>query len=222
MLLCQGHQVITSMAGVTAEALKPPGSVRIGGFGGAEGLADFLRKNRIDAVADASHPFAARISEHACAATCALGLDLVRLERPAWMPEAGDCWKRVSNYHEAADALLDNAVALLTVGRRGLEPFFNRIDVSGVARMIGVPDRALPEQWLLLIARPPLRVEREMALMREHRITVAVAKNSGGEATAAKLKAARMLGLPTIMIERPQKPLAKIAATASEAVSLLA
>jgi precorrin-6A/cobalt-precorrin-6A reductase len=210
------------MAGVTADALKPPGRVRIGGFGGAEGLADFLRKSRIDAVADASHPFAARISEHAYAATRAMGLDLVRLERPAWVPETSDRWNSVSNYQEAADTIPANAVALLTVGRRGLEPFFNRIGVSGVARMIGVPDRALPEQWLLLVARPPLLVEREMALMREHRITVAVAKNSGGEATAAKLKAARMLGLPTIMIERPQKPPAKIAATAGEAASLLA
>jgi precorrin-6A/cobalt-precorrin-6A reductase len=209
-LVRHGHYVVTSMAGVTADTMKPAGVVRAGGFGGSEGLMNFLRRERIDVVADASHPFAAQISAHACAATSALGLDLVRFERPPWKPQSGDRWISAGNYRQAADALAPCAGVLLTVGRRGLSPFLARADLSGVARIINVPEMALPQAWLLLVARPPLRVETEMVLMREQRITVTVTKNSGGEATAAKLEAARMLGLPVIMIERPRKPPARI------------
>ena len=213
VLVQLGHHVITSMAGVTANALPPVGSFRVGGFGGMEGLVEFLRRQRIDAIADASHPFAAQVSTHACAAASMLGLNLVRLERPPWQPQAGDRWTRVENYQQAADALAPGAVALLTVGRRGLAPFFARADLSGVARMISVPESALPQNWLLLVARPPLRVDSEVGLLRVHRTTVTVTKNAGGAATVAKLEAARMLGLPVVMIERPQKPLARIVST---------
>ncbi len=148
-------------------------------------------------------------------------LDLVRLERPAWQPQAGDRWTSVGSYRQAADAIAPGAVALLTVGRRELAPFLARADISGVARSIGVPRSPLPANWLLLVARPPLRVDSEMALLRRHGITVAVTKNAGGEATVAKLEAARALGLPVIVIERPQKPPARIVHTVEAAADFL-
>ncbi len=221
VLARRGCSVVTSLAGVTADAMKPAGKVRIGGFGGAEGLKDFLRRDGIDAVADASHPFASQISAHICAATSELAIDLVRLERPAWLPQAGDQWTSVGSYRQAADALAPGAVALLTVGRRELASFLARRDVSGVVRAIGVPEAPLPENWLLLVARPPLRLDSEIALLRRHGITVAVTKNAGGEATVAKLEAARALGLPVIVIERPQKPSARVVHTVELAAAAL-
>jgi precorrin-6A/cobalt-precorrin-6A reductase len=221
VLVRRGCPVITSLAGVTADAMKPAGTVRIGGFGGVEGLRDFLLRDGIDAVADASHPFAGLISAHICAATSELAIDLVRLERPAWQPQAGDQWTSVGSYQQAADTIAPGAVALLTVGRRELAPFLARADVSGVARSIGVPPSPLPANWLLLVARPPLRVASEMALLRRHSITVAVTKNAGGDATVAKLEAARALSIPVIVIERPQKPPARIVHTVEAAADFL-
>jgi precorrin-6A/cobalt-precorrin-6A reductase len=221
-LVGDGHAVITSIAGITTASLPSSGRLHTGGFGGAEGLAEFLLRERIEIIADAAHPFAAQISRHASEAAHRLGLSLIRLERPPWRAEPDDCWLSVESYQQAADALPCGAVALLTIGRRNLDAFFARKDVSGVARMIGVPDRALPAHWLLLVARPPLRVESEMALMRRHRITVAVTKNAGGGATAAKLAAARALGLPVVMVERPHKPEARLVATVAAAARLLA
>jgi precorrin-6A/cobalt-precorrin-6A reductase len=221
-LVSDGHAVITSIAGITTATAPPAGGLHRGGFGGAEGLAAFMERERIEIIVDATHPYAVQISRHGGEASCGLGLPLVRLERPPWTAEAGDCWVSVESYPQAAEALPSGAIALLTIGRRNLEPFFARMDVSGVARMIGVPDRALPANWLLLVARPPLRLEAEMALMRSHKITVAVSKNAGGEATAAKLTAARSLGLLVVMIERPAKPAATVVHTVEAAAKLLA
>lgn len=214
LLVDCGHGVITSLAGVTADPVLPAGEVRHGGFGGADGLADYLRRARIALVADATHPFAVRISGHAHAACERLGVPLLRLERPAWQPAPEDRWTEVADAAAAANALPARARVMLTIGRRQLEPFFGRPGLSGVIRCIEPPDAAVPPGWRLLRERPPYSLVAETGLIRSNAISHLVSKNSGGEAVAAKLVAARALAIPVIMIARPKKPETATAATA--------
>ena len=214
LLDARGYRVITSLAGVTTDPVLPPGEVRRGGFGGADGLADYLAREAIGVVADATHPFAARISGHAHAACERLGVPLLRLERPAWQPEPDDRWTDVADAAAAAHALPEGARVLLTIGRRQLEPFFDRPELSGIIRCIEPPDATLPPGWRLLRERPPYSFAAETGLIRSNAISHLVSKNSGGEAVAAKLMAARALAIPVIMIARPKKPETATAATA--------
>jgi precorrin-6A/cobalt-precorrin-6A reductase len=216
LLVAEGFSTVTSLAGVTEEPLLPEGDVRRGGFGGAEGLADYLRREDVAAVADATHPFAARISAHADQACRAAGLPLLRLERPAWQPTAADRWITAGSVAEAALLLPEGARVLLTIGRKEIQPFLAREDVSGIARMIEPPAAELPPRWRLLLARPPFTAASELRLMREHAITCLVTKNAGGSATEAKLQAARELGIPVIMVQRPAKPAVQTFLTAGE------
>jgi precorrin-6A/cobalt-precorrin-6A reductase len=205
-LVAAGHEPVSSLAGVTSHPQMPEGEVRFGGFGGAEGLAGYLRDEGFDAIIDATHPFAARISCNAAEAGRSTGLPVCRLERPAWQPSAGDAWTSVRSLTEAVAALPREAHVFLTTGRKSLAQLLTRPDVTGVARMIEPPDAPLPIGWTLLLSRPPYGEGDEEALMRRHRVTHVVSKNAGGEATAAKLAAARRLSLPVLMIERPFKP----------------
>jgi precorrin-6A/cobalt-precorrin-6A reductase len=216
VLAAEGFSVITSLAGVTENPLLPEGEVRRGGFGGVSGLMDYLRGEDIAAVADATHPFAQRMSEHAEAACRETGLPLLRLERPAWKAEAGDRWTTVSSVAEAAASLPGRSRALVTIGRKEIAPFLAREDISGVARMIEPPGLPLPARWTLLLQRPPFTVEAERRLMGEHAITRLVTKNAGGTATEAKLVAARVLGIPVTMVQRPLKPAVQTFDTAEE------
>lgn len=205
LLAGEGHSVITSLAGVTENPLLPAGEVRRGGFGGVEGLVNFLRMEGIGVVVDATHPFAAQISANAHAACADAGLPLLRLERPAWQAGAGDHWTPVTSAAEAAATLPDGARVLLTIGRKDLAPFLARGGIGGVARMIEPPNCLLPAGWTLLLQRPPFAVAAEMQLMREHGVTWLVTKNAGGAETEAKLIAAQKLGLPVLMVQRPPK-----------------
>lgn len=205
-LIARGFPVITSLAGVTAEPLLPPGEVRRGGFGGAGGLADYLKAEGIVAVVDAAHPFAARISANADAACRAAGVPLRRLERPAWQPGTGDRWTSVASVEEAAAALPGGARVLLTIGRKEIMPFLAREDISGIARMIEAPGVSIPPRWNVLLDRPPFTPASERQLLREHAIGWLVTKNAGGQDTMAKLEAAREEGIPVIMVARPAKP----------------
>lgn len=216
LLTGEGLPVITSLAGVTENPVLPPGAVRRGGFGGVAGLAHYLDGEGIALVVDATHPFAARISAHAHQACSAAGLPLFRLERPAWRPQAGDRWTCVPSVAEAAAALPPGARVLLTIGRKDVLPFLERGDLGGVARMIERPPEALPQGWTLLLDRPPFSLAPERKLMREHAISCLVTKNAGGAGTEPKLIAARELGIPVIMVERPPKPEAQTFATASQ------
>jgi precorrin-6A/cobalt-precorrin-6A reductase len=219
-LIAAGFEPVTSMAGVTREPALPQGTVRIGGFGGHEGIAAFLAEARIVAVIDAAHPFAVRISDSASRAAAAVSLPYLHLDRPAWIAGAQDRWLAVETAAQAAAALAPGARVLLTVGRRGLQDFFGRDDVTGIVRMIEPLGAPLPSGWTLLEARPPFAVEDEVALMRREAISVLVTKNSGGSADA-KLAAARLLGLPVVMIARPPKPAAVRASSVEEAVAWL-
>lgn len=202
----EGFSVITSLAGVTGNPVLPVGETRRGGFGGATGLLRYLQSERIAAVVDATHPFAAQISAHAHEACGAARLPLIRLERPAWQPVEGDRWTRVFSAAEAAGVLASGARVLLTIGRKEVAPFLLRGDITGIARMIEPPSLALPPGWALLLQRPPFTVAAERQLIRDQAISWLVTKNAGGAETEAKLIAARELGLPVIMMERPAKP----------------
>lgn len=216
LLTEEGLPVITSLAGVTENPVLPMGAVRRGGFGGAAGLANYLESAGIGPVVDATHPFAAQISAHAHEACGAVHLPLYRLERPAWRPQQGDLWTGVPSAAEAAAALPPGARVLLTIGRKEVAPFMARGDIGGVARMIERPPEALPQDWTLLLERPPFSVESERTLMRRHSISWLVTKNAGGAGTQAKLIAARQMGVPVIMVERPAKPVVQAFATVSQ------
>lgn len=205
-LVREGRGVITSLAGVTERPVLPAGEVRVGGFGGADGLKSYIESAHIALVIDATHPFAARMSAHAFDACRDSGVPLLRFERAAWVAGAGDDWTVVSSAAEAAGGLPPGARVLLTTGRKDLEPFFARRDISGVARMIEAPPCEPPANWQVRRERPPFTAAGETALMTRNAITHLVTKNAGGRATEAKLEAARKQRIPVLMIARPVKP----------------
>jgi precorrin-6A/cobalt-precorrin-6A reductase len=203
-------EVISSLAGRVANPALPAGEVRIGGFGGSEGLRTYLLERRIDAIVDATHPFAAAISRNAFAAATAAGVPLLALERPAWEPQNGDQWHPVADAAEAARVAprLGSRI-FLTLGRQTLASFAACAQAWFLIRVIEPPAGALPPRHELLLSRGPFRLDDELALMREHAIDVVVSKNSGGTATSAKIAAARELGLPVVLVSRPVRPAAR-------------
>lgn len=216
-----GHGVVTSLAGVTQAPQLPKGEVRRGGFGGVEGLSAYLRPGGFSAVVDATHPFAVQISRHAAAAAKACGLPLYRLERPAWVAEAGDQWIGVASIAAAVAALPKAACVFLTIGRKEVAPFLARADLTGVLRMIEAPENVPPPHWRLILARPPFAIAGERQLLTQSRITHVVSKNAGGAETRAKLLAAREIKIPVVMIGRPEKPAAITLSSVDEALRLL-
>lgn len=195
---------ISSLAGRLARPRLPPGEVRIGGFGGADGLAAYLREERIDATIDATHPFAATISRNAVRACARADIPLLVLERPRWEEVAGDRWERVPDMASAVHAARALGPRIfLTIGRTELAAFAGVDDRWFLVRAIEPPAGPLPPQHELLLARGPFTVAAEIATMRAHAIDAIVAKDSGGAATAAKLVAARALGLPVVIVDRP-------------------
>lgn len=202
-----GVRVTTSLAGRVTRPGALPGEVRTGGFGGPEGLADWLRAHRVDALVDATHPFAASITDHAARAARATGVPAVVLRRPGWRPGPGDRWHDVPSLAAAAEALpgLGRRV-FLTTGRLGLAAFAHLTGLRFLVRSVDPPEPPLPPDTTVVLARGPFTVTGETDLLRAHRIDVLVTKDSGGEATAAKLTAARELGLPVVLVRRPALP----------------
>ncbi|MEV5148731.1 cobalt-precorrin-6A reductase [Streptomyces sp. NPDC052727] len=202
-----GMRVTTSLAGRVTRPGALPGEVRTGGFGGPEGLADWLRAHRVDALVDATHPFAESITDHAARAARATGVPAVVLRRPGWRPGPGDRWHDVPSLAGAAGALpgLGRRV-FLTTGRLGLAAFAHLTNLRFLVRSVDPPEPPLPPDTSVVLARGPFTVTGETDLLRAHRIDVLVTKDSGGEATAAKLTAARELGLPVVVVRRPALP----------------
>jgi precorrin-6A/cobalt-precorrin-6A reductase len=198
--------VTSSLAGRTTTPRLPAGRSRVGGFGGTAGLAAWLRAERIDAVVDATHPFATDISRHAAEAAADVRVPLLMLRRPGWTAGPGDRWHWVDT-GAAAAALLPTlgTRAFLTTGRGDLAAFAE-LDLYVLARMVEPPSPPLPRTCELLLARGPFTLAGERALLRDHRIDVLVTKDSGGPATAAKLTAAREAALPVLLIRRPRPP----------------
>lgn len=202
-LVAAGHDIITSLAGRTHDPKLPPGKIRIGGFGGVAGLRDYLLFERIERLLDATHPYAGQMSAHAVAAAEISGVPLVRYMRPAWEPQPGATWLQVDSVAEAAASLPDAARVLLTTGHAGLALFMARDDCRFIVRTIEAPSLPLPANATLLQTRPPHSLDEERDLLAREHITHLVTKNSGGSQTAAKLEAARDLGVAVIMIARP-------------------
>ena len=206
------HQIIFSLAGRTdAPALPdlPEGRLRVGGFGGAEGLSAFLRTESIDLLIDATHPFARVMSAHAADAARAAGVRLLALRRPAWTPQPGDRWTRVPDVRAAAGhcaALPDGLGVFVTTGRMELAAYAGDDRHPYLIRAVTAPDCPLPPRHTVVLDRGPYTVEAESELMARHGIGVLVTKNSGGSATAAKLTAARERGIEVIMVEPPAPP----------------
>ncbi|WP_250005913.1 cobalt-precorrin-6A reductase [Actinoplanes sp. M2I2] len=199
-----GFSVISSLAGRTSAPRRPAGDVRVGGFGGAGGLAAYLRDQDIDVLVDATHPFAATISANAAEAAAVTGVPLVVLRRPGWSEQAGDAWHRVPDLAGAAALLprLGHRV-FLTTGRQGIGAFAG-VDAWFLARSVEPPDPPRPHRLEVLLDRGPFTLEGERRLLAAHRIDVLVSKDSGGP--DAKLVAARERGLPVIMVNRPPAP----------------
>ena len=219
-----GHadlQVVTSLAGATSRPVRPPGEVRLGGFGGTVGLAAYLRDSRIDRVIDATHPYATVISAHAVAACAGAGVPLLRLARAPWQALEGDNWIAAADTAAAAKALEGLADRVfLTVGRKELAAFGGLEDIWFLVRFIEPARERLPlSRCEVLIGRPPFSQEAEVALMRARRIGALVSKNSGGKATYTKIEAARRLGLPVVMIDRPRLLAAETAYDLASAVA---
>lgn len=202
----QGVAVTSSLAGRVARPRLPAGEVRIGGFGGPDALAAWLREHGVAAVVDATHPFAERISASAARACPAAGVPLLRLERPGWSERPGDDWHWVDALEEAA-ALVPGlgTRALLTTGRQGLAAFADVRDAWFLIRCVDPPQPPLPPQHELLLDRGPYTLAGELALIDAHAIDVVVTKDSGGEHTVAKLDAARERALPVIVVRRPAR-----------------
>lgn len=220
-LIAAGYDVTSSLAGRTEAPILPPGEVRIDGFGGADGLADYLRDQRIALLVDATHPFATTISTNAVIAADAARVPLLRLQRPQWTRPEGAVWVEVDDMNEAADALPEGARVFLTIGRQELGSFLAHTDCSFVARMIEVPP-GLPSDWTIIPDRGPFTLTGEIALLRRHAITHLVSKNSGGAQAEAKLEAAARLSIPVIMIARPALPRAETVETAERALEAIA
>lgn len=214
-----GVVVISSLAGRVREPRLPAGEVRIGGFGGADGLAEWLRGHDIDAVVDATHPFAAAMTTNAVTACASAGVPVLVLRRPGWDPEPG--WHQVDSLPEAAAALpaLGERV-FLTTGRQGVHHFAH-LDLHFLVRAVDPPDPPLPPRHELLLERGPFSRDAEAALLRRHRIDVLVTKNSGGDMTRAKLDAAADLGVAVVLVRRPPEPDLPAVATAEDAVRWL-
>lgn len=199
-------EVISSLAGRTRAPSLPPGGVRSGGFGGADGLAEFLIKRGIDRLIDATHPFAAQIGAHARSACEATAVPRLRLLRPPWPRASGDRWIEVADLAEAARRLpAFGQRVFLTVGQRDLDAFAG-LDLWFLVRTIEPAGLPALRRAHWLTERGPFAVEGEIALIRAHGIDVLVTKASGGDATYAKLIAARRLGLPVLMVRRPPPP----------------
>jgi precorrin-6A/cobalt-precorrin-6A reductase len=202
-----GTPVISSLAGRVSQPKLPVGEVRIGGFGGPAALATWLHENRVTAVIDATHPFAARISASAYTACASAELPLLRLERPGWEERPGDRWHWVDNIDAAASLVpATGERVFLTTGRQDLAAFAGISAAWFLIRCVDPPEPTLPPRHELVLARGPYTLEGELGLIDAHEIDVVVTKDSGGDLTVAKLEAARRRELPVIVVRRPARP----------------
>jgi precorrin-6A/cobalt-precorrin-6A reductase len=218
-----GIEVITSMAGRVRQPVAPAGKMRIGGFGGAAGLIEYVREQHIDLLIDATHPFATQMSHHVATAAQACGLLHLMLVRPPWDPVSGDRWLAVESIAAAVATLPGIARRVfLTIGRQELAAFAPLQGLWFLMRMIDppVPDTPVPPGTLVL-ERGPFTLEDERQLLQTYAIEAMVSKNSGGDATYAKIIAARELGLPVVMMQRPPMPAGEQVADVEHALAWL-
>ncbi|WLB51375.1 cobalt-precorrin-6A reductase [Bradyrhizobium japonicum] len=198
---------VYSYGGRTRAPADQPLPTRIGGFGGVSGLADYIRRERITYVIDATHPFAAEMSRHAVEASAETGTPLIALERAPWTRVPGDNWIEVHDVNAAVAALPEAAAKVfLAIGRQHIAPFATKPQHAYTLRFVDPPEAPLPFAADVVVSRGPFTLEGELEMMRTRGIAWIVARNSGGDGARAKIDAARMLGLPVIMIARPRLP----------------
>jgi precorrin-6A/cobalt-precorrin-6A reductase len=215
--------VTLSLAGRTAAPAPQPVPVRSGGFGGAEGLARYLRDEKIEVLIDATHPYGAAISANAARAAKAAGVPLIALRRPAWPKLPGDNWIEVDTVEDAVVALgRTPRRVFLALGRKELQPFAAAPQHAYLVRSVDPvdPPLAVPHATYIT-ARGPFSEAEDRTLLERHDAEMIVAKNSGGDATYGKIAAARALGLPVIMLKRPALPEIESAATVDEVLAWL-
>src|SRR5215813_4270207 len=200
--------VTLSLAGRTSNPVPHPVPVRVGGFGGAEGLAEYLKAERVDRLIDATHPYAAVMSDNAARAAALAKVPLLALRRPAWTPVAGDRWTEVADAAAAAHALGETPRRVfLALGRNDIAPFGHAPHHVYLVRSVDPvePPLAVPNATYIR-ARGPFREEDDRALLAAHAIDTVVSKNSGGTAAYGKIAAARTLGAEVILLRRPALP----------------
>ena len=223
---CWGENIdiITTLAGRLSRRPDITGRIRVGGFGGPDGLAAYIKDESIDAMVDATHPFAAIMSAHAREAAERTTVPRLVLCRLPWQSQSGDDWHAVSNIAEAARLVPTiGSRAFLTTGIGGLDAFAAVQNAWFLVRLMAPPKEALLlEQCETVIGRPPYKLKDERRLLADHNIAVTVTKNSGGAATEAKLTAARKARIPVIMVERPPPPGGKTVADVALALAWVA
>ena len=216
---------VSSLAGRTQKPRMPTGTARVGGFGGIDGLARYLRDERITHLVNATHPFAAQISANALAAAEAAGVSLIRLLRPAWTAEAKDRWIGARDAREAAGLCAQQGGRIfLTLGAQEMDAFAQVYNAHFLVRVVDAPKETRLHDYHILTARGPFTLQDELRLLRDHHINLIVTKNSGGPATYAKIEAARRLELPVIMIDRPAialDPRSAVAASVDDMIAWL-
>lgn len=218
-----GADAVFSYAGRTKAPMAQPLPTRVGGFGGVPGLVRYLREAGITHLVDATHPFAAGMSRNAIAAAGETGVEFCALERPAWVAGPGDDWHHVADMAGAVAALPDDpARVFLAIGKQHVADFAAKPQHHYLLRLVDAPDGPLPlPDAQAVIARGPFTTDADRALMADHRITHILAKNGGGTGAWAKLDAARDLGLPVILIDRPVLPPRRIFASTDEVMRWL-
>ena len=199
-------ETISSLAGRTKKPVLPPGTVRVGGFGGIGGLIDYLTGNKISLLVNATHPYAADMSLNALRAHQATGVPLLRFIRPEWIRDPVDVWIKTPHVPAAADVCRwYGKRILLTIGSQEVAHFARIKTARFYLRLVDAPEALVPlEDFQLIEARGPFNLNDERRLMLENGIDLIVSKNSGGEATYAKILAARELSVPVVMIDRPE------------------
>jgi precorrin-6A/cobalt-precorrin-6A reductase len=215
--------VTLSLAGRTAKPAAQPVAVRLGGFGGADGLTQYLAGQRIDILIDATHPYAAAISANAAAAAAQTGTPILALRRPPWRAVAGDRWTEVDDIRAAVSALGDEPRRVfLAIGRKDVAAFAAAPQHDYLIRSVDPiePPLKLPHVSFIA-ARGPFAEADERALLAQHRIEIVVSRNSGGEATYGKIAAAREVGLDVVMLRRPALPAVPSVETVDEALAWL-
>jgi precorrin-6A/cobalt-precorrin-6A reductase len=201
-------EIISSLAGRTTNPISPTGNVRIGGFGGQTGLTDYIKQMNIDILIDATHPFAAQISFNAAIAAESTNIPRLMLIRPTWQKQPEDKWIEVDSVESAAATLHHAKRVFLTVGKQQLPAFAKLDNIWFIMRLIELPptSTALLPPGEFICDRGPFSLDNEREIILKHNIDTIVSKNSGGDATIAKIIAARELGIPVVMVNRPPTP----------------
>ncbi|WP_377505760.1 cobalt-precorrin-6A reductase [Octadecabacter sp. R77987] len=222
-LVGQGVNAVASLAGATRDPEPLPLPTRVGGFGGADGFAAFLAEAGITAVIDATHPFAARITNRTAAICAARSVPYVQVLRPPWQAGKGDTWTEIATPQDAASIIPPTATVFLATGRQTLNQFAGLEGRRVICRQIDPPTAPFPfEGGEFVISRPPFSVTREEELFLALGVDWLVVKNAGGKASATKLTAARNLGIPVAMIARPAMPDAARVETPAQALAWVA